>query len=79
MLKEIFDQKASIKNAYKTNKNLKEILGKTWFKNKKIFATGCGTAYNAANIFALKSSKNRMYLLKQFQVMSGNRYRTSYR
>jgi glucosamine--fructose-6-phosphate aminotransferase (isomerizing) len=62
MLKEIFDQKASIKNAYKTNKNLKEILGKTWFKNKKIFATGCGTAYNAANIFALKAAEQNIFV-----------------
>jgi len=50
-LKEIFDQKKVSGDAYTKNKSLESVFGKNWAKNKSIFASGCGTAYNAALVF----------------------------
>lgn len=43
MIKEIFEQKKSIRNALKQNGNLKEAISQLK-KSKDIFITGCGTA-----------------------------------
>jgi glucosamine--fructose-6-phosphate aminotransferase (isomerizing) len=51
-LKEIFDQKDTCKKAYIENKSLEKTIGKNWFKSKSIFVSGCGTAYNAAQVFS---------------------------
>lgn len=51
-LKEIFDQKTTMKLAYANNKTLYQALGINWSKSKNVFASGCGTAYNAAQIFS---------------------------
>jgi glucosamine--fructose-6-phosphate aminotransferase (isomerizing) len=53
MQKEIFDQKSVSVLAYE--KNIP--LGDSWYKNKNIFASGCGTAYHAALMFSNLAAK----------------------
>jgi len=53
MQKEIFDQKSHSILAYEKNTPLRD----NWFKNKNIFASGCGTAYHAALMFSNLAAK----------------------
>jgi glucosamine--fructose-6-phosphate aminotransferase (isomerizing) len=53
MQKEIFDQKSHSILAYEKNTP----LGDNWYKNKNIFASGCGTAYHAALMFSNLAAK----------------------
>lgn len=53
-IKEIFDQKKTIKNAYINSKT----LSKNWYKGKKIYATGCGTAYNVTSVMTYLAAES---------------------
>ncbi len=61
-LKEIFDQKRTIKDAYTENKKLssESILGEKWFEGQNIFASGCGTAYHAAIAFSYLAASEKI-------------------